>query len=263
MTTTPYANTYPTAQQRVESGSVTWAKTIGMLLSRLILFAIYQALLALIFAWSGRPDAWEDSTAWWPLTVVLANLTSVLLLDRMARSEGLRLTDLYKGERGSFWRDLLIALGLFILCGPIAWLPNMGVATLLYGDPNGPLDTMFRVLPVWAAYTSLVLFPLTIPFSELPTYMGYCLPRIEALTGKRWLAVTLAGLALAAQHMALPLVFDSRFLAYRMFMFLPFALYIALIVRWRPRLLPYLMVGHGLIDMMTAMMVVLKATGQM
>ena len=31
-------------------------------------------------------------------------------------------------------------------------------------------------------------------------------------------------------------------------MFFPFALYTALILRWRPRLLPYMLVFHGLLD---------------
>ena len=263
MTTITYANSYTAAQQRAKTGQVTWTKTLLMLFSRLVLFAVYQALIALIFALGGSPSPWQASTAWWPITAALANFTSIFLLDRMARSEGLRLRDIYQGQRGSFWRDLPVALGLFLLCGPIAWLPNIGMATLLYGDPNGPVNILFQVLPLGVVYAAMLLFPGTIPFAELPTYMGYVLPRLEALTGKRWLAISLAGLALAAQHMTLPLVFDARFLAYRLFMFLPFALFVALVVRWRPRLLPYLMVGHGLIDVSAMMMVLAKATGQM
>jgi putative effector of murein hydrolase len=35
---------------------------------------------------------------------------------------------------------------------------------------------------------------------------------------------------------------------WRALMFLPFALYIGAILNWRPRLLPYFMVVHGLLD---------------
>ena len=36
---------------------------------------------------------------------------------------------------------------------------------------------------------------------------------------------------------------------HRLLMLFPFALMAALILRWRPRLLPYMMVVHGLLDM--------------
>lgn len=43
-------------------------------------------------------------------------------------------------------------------------------------------------------------------------------------------------------------------------MFLPFALFLGVILRWRPRLLPYLMVGHALIDVSVGVMVWQAAT---
>jgi hypothetical protein len=33
-----------------------------------------------------------------------------------------------------------------------------------------------------------------------------------------------------------------------------FALFLAILLRWRPRLLPYLMVVHGLLDLQTVIM---------
>ena len=50
----------------------------------------------------------------------------------------------------------------------------------------------------------------------------------------------------------MPLIFDWRFIAWRFLMFLPFALLMALALRLRPTLLPYLMVGHFLIDLSSA-----------
>jgi hypothetical protein len=38
-------------------------------------------------------------------------------------------------------------------------------------------------------------------------------------------------------------------------MFLPLAIYMAIVLRWRMRLMPYLMMGHGLIDLQAALMV--------
>jgi hypothetical protein len=52
----------------------------------------------------------------------------------------------------------------------------------------------------------------------------------------------------------LPLVFDLRFMAWRSLMFLPFALLVAVVLHWRPRLLPYLAIVHVLMDLSFATM---------
>jgi hypothetical protein len=118
---------------------------------------------------------------------------------------------------------------------------------------------MLRPLPLWAAYASIVVFPLTQGLVELPIYFAYCMPRLEAQGLPRWQAVGLAGLMLALQHMAVPLLFDGRFLAWRGLMFLPFALTTGLILRWRPSLLPYFAVVHVLMDASFAAMLLSSA----
>jgi hypothetical protein len=87
------------------------------------------------------------------------------------------------------------------------------------------------------AWVATLLFPATIALAELPTYFAYDMPRLEVIIG-RWSEVVLAGLALAAQHMTLPLIFDGRFLVWRLGMFLPFALLVAIVLRWPPRSCP-------------------------
>jgi hypothetical protein len=74
------------------------------------------------------------------------------------------------------------------------------------------------------------------------------MPRLSALSGRRWLSWLLASFFLAAQHIAVPLLFDGRFILWRLLMFLPFALLVGLILAWRPRLLPYMIVIHALMD---------------
>jgi len=92
---------------------------------------------------------------------------------------------------------------------------------------------------------------LTIAFAELPTYFGYALPRLTAQLNNGWLAWLLASLGLAVQHCFLPLLFDGRFILWRLGMYLPFALFAGLLLKLRPGLLPYLVIIHGLIDIST------------
>ena len=80
-------------------------------------------------------------------------------------------------------------------------------------------------------------------------------PRLESACFAPWSALLLTALFHGLQHATLPLVFDGPFIVWRSLMFLPFALFVAAVLRWRPRLLPYLMVAHALLDMSIGLMV--------
>lgn len=226
-----------------------------MLPARLVLFAFWQLVFALLLVLLGTADTWVAAAAWWPVTAVLANLVCIWLLVSLYRQEGTRFWDVFRIQRQTIKKDLLILLGTLILAGPIAFLPNMLTATWLFGTQEVALDMFLEPLPAWGIVLAAVLFPITIALSELPTYFAYCMPRLETQTGRRWLAVLLPSLFLAIQHTTLPLLFDGRFILWRLLMYIPFALFVGLLLRWRPQLLPYLIVVHGLLDLATVLMI--------
>jgi len=246
--TSPF-NSREQIQQFVQKKRITWRWPLLMLVSRFLLFAGFQALIALIFMLAGSLAPWLASVAWWPFAAVLTNLVVLFLLSRLFGAEGGKLTALYKFQRGEVWKDLLIIFGLLIVAGPVGFLPNILVARWLYGGSEEVGAIFFQRLPLWAALSSLVLFPVTNALAELPTYMAYSMPRLAVLSHRGWLAVLLAGFFLGFQHVALPLFFDWRFMTWRLLMFLPFALLVAGLLYWRPRLLPYTLIIHFLIDL--------------
>jgi hypothetical protein len=247
-------NSRAALQERHISHQLTWPGPALMLLARLGLFAGFQSLFAIYFALQGSAAPWNESIAWWPLVAVLTNFVSLGLLRGLLRREGMRLFDLYRVDRHVIWQEMLLTLGLFVVGGPLAMIPSQVIGNALFGDVALKGELMFRPLPQWAIATSL-LFPLTIIFTELPIYFAYVMPRIEALTGRTWLAVLLPAIFLAAQHIALPLIFNPSFILWRFGMFLPFALFTGIVLRWRPRLLPYFMVIHGLMDLQIVFMI--------
>jgi hypothetical protein len=120
-------------RQLIQEGRLTWRLPLFMLVARTLLFAGVQALVALVFFAGGRQAPWLRSVAWWPIVPVFANIATLLLLSRLFRREGGRLTWLYRFQRGAVGKDLLIILGLLIVAGPVALLPNLLVARWLYG----------------------------------------------------------------------------------------------------------------------------------
>ena len=225
-----------------------------MLVSRISLFIGIQALFALGFWLAGSSAAWEFSANWWPFVVTIANFICVALLVRLFKQEGKRFWDIFHIQKEHLKSDLLALLGLLIILGPVSYLPNVWLGGLLFGDPQRSLDLMLRPLPLWAVYAGIFLFPVTQGLAELATYFAYVMPKLESQGMPRWLAVSLASLFLAFQHIAVPLLFDTRYIVWRGLMFIPFAFLAGIVLRWRPRLLPYLAIVHALMDMFFATM---------
>jgi hypothetical protein len=225
-----------------------------MLPIRLVLFTGLQALLALVFLLVGKSDAWNSSANWWPMIVGLANLVCLFLLIRFYKAEGDNFWKIFKFQKEFVGKDLLAVLGFLVIAGPVAFLPNILLGNLLFGDFNNAVALFIRSLPIWAVIASILLFPFTQGLVEIPTYMMFVMPRIEKGGLPRLASIFLPTLFLAAQHIAIPLVFNGNYLLWRFLMFLPFALLVALVIRWRPRLLPYIAIIHVLMDISTAVM---------
>jgi hypothetical protein len=223
-----------------------------MVVIRTILFLSFQTLIAAGLLLAGAEEPWFASSAWWMLAVSLANLVTLGLLTRLYRSEGRRYWEIFRLERAQLGKDLLATLGVLLLSLPVAFLPNILLAGWLFENPAEAQSLLMRPLPAWAVWMSLLLFPITQALAEIPAYFSYSMPRLEIQTGRRWLALAWPALGLAVQHAAAPLIFDLRFIAWRALMFLPFAFLVGIVMRWRPRLLPYLAVIHFLLDFLAA-----------
>jgi len=234
------------------SGSTVISRPWLMLISRSVLFLLFQALIALILATTGTASAWDESARWWTFIAFLANFASIYLLVRLFNAEGKRFFEVFRFSRATLKSDLLWFFIVSLIGMPIAAAPRDPLAVAIFGDSMTATNMLFRPLPVWAFVLSF-LFPLTIAFAELPTYFGYCMPRLEAQLKNGWVAWLIASFFLAAQHMFLPLILDGGYLLWRFGMFLPFALFTGLVLKLRPSLLPYFVIVHALMDVTTVL----------
>ena len=223
----------------------------AVLPARLALFFTFQALFAVGFSMAGSSIGWSRSAAWWPYTATLANLVSIFLLVRLFKQEGQSYWDLFRFDRhaGRVKGDLLVMLGLLVILGPLSMLPGPWLGSAIYGDAAVQARLLILPLPLWAVYTILLPFPLTQGLAELAVYFMYAMPRLKELTGRPWLAYALASFFLGLQHIAIPMYFDWRYIAWRGLMFMPFAFVVGAALKWRPRLFPYFAILHVLIDL--------------
>jgi len=250
------------AATRLQVGAPpTWGWTLALLMSRLVGFALVQAAVAGLYLVSGASEPWQRGLAWWPMSATVTSLAGIALLDWRLRCEGSRYLDLLRVQRATVGRDLLVVACAVVVAAVLAVVPNVGLSVLLWGDPEAGAARFFAPLPPWAAVLALLAFPLAVGLSELPTYFGYVLPRLRRLGLAGVWAVVLSGSVLSLQHVTLPLAFDPAFLVWRAIMFLPFGLFLGAILAWRPRLLPYLVVVHVLLDLAAGVQVATLSFG--
>ena len=231
-----------------------------LLFGRTLLFFGVQTLFALGFAVGGTTAPWTASAAWWPLGVTLVNLICLVVMVFAVQREGGSYWTIFRLERAHLKSDLMALAVVLLISAPVSYLPNVLLATALFGDAQVALDLLVRPLPLWAAYASVILFPITQGLVELPLYFLYVMPRLRHQGIAIGVAVVLTVLMLSLQHLAIPFLFDSRFIIWRGLMFLPFALLVGLVLHWRPRLLSYLAVVHVLMDMAFAVLLIGVAT---
>lgn len=223
--------------------------SLGLLLvSRLVLFAIFQEFLALWF------NSWIESQKYWVLTATLTNLLSISLLILLTRYEGVSFSSLFRFNPNSRKRDLILFVGLALLAIISVFIPDYLLTKLFWGDATYYQNLLLQPIPKPLAYILLITFPVTIGLAELPTYFGYIMPRLKKNLQVKWLAILLPVLLLSLQHTTLPLVFDLKFILFRGLVFLPLASLIGFAVYKRPSLLPYFIVLHVLMDLGTVVM---------
>lgn len=243
------AFTRDTAIREIESSKTTIPL---LLISRLVLFFLFQALIALLV------NSWEASAKYWLLTATLTNLISIALLIILFKREGKNYFDIFSFNKTSIKKDLLIFSGLAILSVPIVFVPGYLLSITIWGDPNVPAGMMFCPINKWLVYILLVSFPITIAFAELATYFKYIMPKLEKQLKVKWVAVFLPIVFLSVQHCTLPFIPDINFIIYRALAFFPLAVFIGLSIYYRPSLFIYFAILHGILDFGTALLFVLE-----
>ncbi len=223
-----------------------------LLISRLLLFVFFQALIAIIV------HSWQASEHYWLLTATLTNIVSIALLFILFRRDGNKYLKIFSFNKGSQKKDIIIFAGLAVLAGPIVFIPGYFLSIMIWGDPDVPTDMMFGPIEKWLVYILLIAFPVTIVFAELATYFGYIMSKLQKQMKAKWLAVALPVVFLSIQHCTLPFIPDINFIVYRALVFLPFAILIGVSIYYRPSLFIYFAILHGIMDFGTAVMFLLE-----
>lgn len=218
------------------------AKPFIVPILRTILFIIL-GLLPLIFnnQWS-----LHSISKWWMVIAILVNILTIIYLITIAKKNNSTYKDyINHTNKGKIKNTIFTVIIMLILGMSGLWIFSF----LIYGYI--PVTTI-QPLPILAAVTCFILLPITTLLAELPFYMGYCSKLIQDRTGNEKLSITYPLFFYALQHSFIPLLFDYRHILSRFLMFVPLLIYIGFKYR-KNKDLKDLMIGHGILDLMTAL----------
>jgi hypothetical protein len=243
-------------QEREAVGRIPWAGPLLLVSARSVLWLTLQCLLALILLALHRPSPFQTAGQWWIVYGTLSDLCCLLGMRYFARKEGIRLRDLIGPIRLRWGRDIFLGLGILILSFPLFIAGGYLAAWVSYGSMAAvPMELVWQrhTLPLWATVYSLTVWWIIQSATEEMTYQGYALPRLEALTGRTWIALSIVGFWWALQHCMIPFVPDWRYVTYRFLMMLP-VLVMMMLIYLRIRRLSPLILAHWPMDLAGAIM---------
>jgi len=242
-------------RERVATGRVSWAGPLLLVCARPVLLIVTQALMGMILFIAHRPAPWSAAGDWWNVYGTVVDLCCLIGLRYFTRKEGIRLRDLIGQIRLRRGHDLLLGVAFFAAIFPFFMAASYGARRLLYGSsPDASAYLLHgHTLPVWAMVYGLSLWWMIWSPTEEITYQGYVVPRIEALTGRSWVAVVIVGFFWTVQHCALPFMPDWRYLVFRFLTFLPGVLLLILMYMRTRRVAP-LIIAHWPMDISAALM---------
>lgn len=246
---------------RLESGRIPWWAPVLMLVARPVFALVTQLMVAAGFRLSRRPQPLRTAGRWWMVSGTLIDLLSLGTLTWLTRREGIRLIDLLDVRRERLGHEMVMALGDLVALTPAVGI-GAGLTRLFYG-PSGqpPQVAVGRGLPRLASAYSVLVWPVIWSVTEEATYLGYTLPRLEALTGSTTVSAALISAVWAVQHEALPLLPDGRYLVYRPLSALPVTFTTTLLYLLRGRRLSPLIVAHWASDAASALFAALPQKG--
>jgi len=250
------ANSRLQIQARVDRRLIHWGGPLLVVVARSALILAAQALFALIFFLRGASHPWFAAAPWWTVYGTLVDFGCLALLWKFTRAEGITLRDLIGPIRLRYGSDFFLAIGVLLAVFPFFVASGMLACRWLYGAYQVNLYPGVlggRVLPLWAVIYSRSIWWMIWSATEEMTYAGYVLPRLQALSGRTWVAVAVVGFWWTIQHPFLPFVPDWRCFFWRFLAFLPGIIVLTLLYLRIRRLAP-LILAHWTMDIVATLM---------
>jgi len=236
--------------------ALAWWPVVLFLPARLVFAFLAQGVTAALFLVLGAEGPWQEAAAWWPVYSTITDVLCLGSLMLLTRRERIQIRDLFGvSDLSTAARQLLWTPVFLLAVAPGAVAANL-ITTAFYGSQLPPMISVVNLPPAGIAY-AMIVWPILWVVTEELVYLGFLLPRLEALTGRTWIAASLVITFWGMQHLAIPLLPDTTYLVSRMTAALAaISLFPIAFVVFRRRLVPLIGV-HYIADLATAFLATL------
>lgn len=188
----------------------------------------------------------NEIAPYWPIIFIVGNLLTLLIFDIILRRKDL-----------SFFRFLLNIMQTktskkeFLYT--FLWMFGAGVggmiliSMLFFQGP--PPDLIYSVSWSWGLLY-IIFFPTTAALSEIPFYYGFIDTSWKVKKSHSIILLLYIILVYGVQHAFLPLLWDIKFILFRIISFVPLMILIG-IYRRKNKSLKSVIIVHGLMDLST------------
>jgi uncharacterized protein len=231
---------------------INWA--IALVFARCILLILFQGIFSFYYHLQGNQTPWESAAKWWTVYGTLVDVSCLLLLTFALKKEGKNILSLIDFDKNKIFQDLKYGLIIFFLIFPlIGLLYAVGTGYLILNETtlnliSGQLGE--RTLPSWAYYYSVLIWWTIWSITEELTYQSYSLRRLISEYGQVKTLIFI-GFFFALQHSFLPLIFDWRYIIWRLVAFFPLVICLMIAYIKTGRITPVI-IAHALMDINAA-----------
>jgi len=221
---------------------------------RILLMLALQLFTYLIFF--QRSNAFEHAGFYWATHLTIVNLLLLVLMIKFFRKKEETYFGFFKSMNK---KNTLFFLKIFIPLIVIAMAPNLILSYALYQDLQVGTKFLLGDIPLVFILINMIVFPLFQGLVELPFYFSFIMPRLKNIYTSKWIYIGLPVFFLSIQHAFMPLRVDFLYMVYRSLMFLPFALFIGIMIHKKQGLMPYFVILHILMNASLFMMYFIEA----
>ncbi len=182
---------------------------------------------------------------WWTIAATIVNIFTIMLLIVVSKKNDMTYWELINYRKGETKAGQVVLISILVIVVGVGGMYLAGF--FCYGKfPYAP-PMMIAPIMKLLAIINFLLLPVTTAFAEDGLYLGCGVNMIK----NKVPGIIIPSFFYALQHCFIPTLIDGRYIIYRFLSFLPIAIILCYYFQKKRNPIP-IMVGHALIDMMTA-----------
>ena len=194
----------------------------------------------------------NDITNWWSIVASIVNIITIVILVLVVKKLNISYFKLINYEKGKTNIKQIIIMCIITLVFASTGMYLAGY--ICYGVIPYLAPMMASPIPLILAIINFMVLPLTVSFAEDGLYLGCGVNSFK----NKYAAILVPAFFYALQHSFIPLLFDFKFIIYRLLSFLPLTIIFCYYYYKKKNPVP-MMIGHTIVEIASVVMILVTS----